>query len=92
MRLSVEFQSEQEELDIICDQDGLDSFIRTRIRLREHGTHAHMMTPSWAGNELTEERHTENGVLINHLRIVLLGRGETVGDTDEGEVGQTPLT
>jgi hypothetical protein len=74
MRLSVEFQSDEEELDIICDQEGLDSLIETLNRLREHGSHAHMMTPSWAGNELTEERHTENGILINHMRIVLEGQ------------------
>jgi hypothetical protein len=29
------------------------------------------MTPSWAGDELTEERQTEASSLVNHVRIVL---------------------
>lgn len=40
--------------------------------LRRSGPdHVHLMTPSWAGNELTEEVQGTGNVLFNHLRIVL---------------------
>ena len=71
MLLSVEYQPNLEELDIMCDSDGLDLLIEKLNKLKQHGGHAHLMTPSWAGNELTEDRQTDNGTLINHVRVVL---------------------
>lgn len=75
MRLSIEYDRQLEELDVVCDLEGLDSLIRQLVKLREVGGHAHLMTPSWAGCELTEERSSETSQLVNHLRVVLLKEG-----------------
>jgi hypothetical protein len=72
MVLTIEYQNEAEELDIVCDLSGLELFISHLQKLKRDGGHIHLMTPSWAGDELTEEKQSENGVLINHLRVVLL--------------------
>ena len=70
MLLTVEWQAEQQELDIVCDDEGLDLLLDKLQRLKKGGGHTHLMTPSWAGDELTEEKQTEHGSLINHVRIV----------------------
>jgi hypothetical protein len=72
MVLSIEFQAAQEELAIICDSDGLDSLIDRLQKLKRDGGHIHLMTPSWAGSELTEKKHAPESDPINHLRVVLL--------------------
>ncbi|MEI8376734.1 MAG: Imm32 family immunity protein [Planctomycetota bacterium] len=77
MLLSVEYRREEDELDIVCDSEGLNSLIDRLVKLRDRGGHTHLMTPSWAGDELTEERQTDNGVLVNHVRIVLLHKDAT---------------
>jgi len=73
MLLSVEFQPDH-ELDIICDEDGIELLIDKLSKLKKNGGHAHLMTPSWAGDELTEDRYSDNSVLVNHVRIVLMNR------------------
>lgn len=72
MLLTVEYDEREEELDVVCDPDGLDKLIKELNKLRTNGGHIHLMTPSWAGNELTEERQTPNNLLINHMRVVLV--------------------
>ena len=72
MLLSVEYQQPLEELDIICDSAGLDALINHLCQLKQHGGHLHLMTPSWAGTELTEIRFNETALLINHVRIAFL--------------------
>jgi hypothetical protein len=49
------------------------ALIRTLERLRQGGGHDHLMTRSWAGNELTEQKHDLASTLINHLRITVVG-------------------
>jgi len=73
MLLSIEFQRDQ-ELDIICDEDGIELLIDKLSRLKKNGGHTHLKTPSWAGDELTEDRYSENAVLVNHVRIVLMNQ------------------
>ena len=36
----------------------------------------HLMTPSWAGNELAETTFGKATALVNHLRVTLLPAGE----------------
>jgi hypothetical protein len=53
------------------DEEGLDALIKTLTKLRGKQDHVHLMTPSWAGKELTEIK--QGGVeyeLVNHLRLV----------------------
>lgn len=60
------------EIAIMCDADGLAALVEQLEILRRNGGHVHLMTPSWAGTELTENKQIEGSVLINHLRVVLL--------------------
>ncbi len=60
------------EVEIFCDREGLDLLLRKLSVLKERGGHVHLMSPSWAGNELTEEKQGESTVLINHLRVMLI--------------------
>jgi hypothetical protein len=63
------------EAALCFDDEGLEFLIEKLIRLRGNRDHEHLMTPSWAGNELTEVKQgsAEYG-LVNHLRLVKLTR------------------
>jgi hypothetical protein len=63
------------EVAICFDDTGLEFLIEKLTRLRGKRDHEHLMTPSWAGNELTEVKQgsAEYG-LVNHLRLVKLTR------------------
>lgn len=69
--LSIEYDR-QNQANIYCDRDGLETLLRELLILKSRGGHAHLMTPSWAGQELTEERHNLDAELVHHLRIVLI--------------------
>jgi hypothetical protein len=59
------------EVAICCDREGLDFIIKKLELLRAKPDHVHFMTPSWAGNELGEEKQGgDDYTLVNHLRIV----------------------
>lgn len=59
------------EVAICLDEDGLDFLIAKLSRLKLKQDHTHLMTPSWAGNELTEVKQGgDEYELIHHLRIV----------------------
>jgi hypothetical protein len=68
--LAIEYDH-QNQMRIYCDEEGLDVLLRELQILKTRGGHAHFMTPSWAGHELTEESHDPNAELIHHLLIVL---------------------
>ena len=70
MTLTVEYVDDV--VEIFADREGLDSLIQTLQRLRERGGHDHLMTPSWAGHELTEVKYDPASTLINHLRITIV--------------------
>jgi hypothetical protein len=60
------------EVEIFCDQDGLSLLIRQLGFLKQGPAHIHLMTPSWAGNELDETRLGEGTAIINHLKVTLV--------------------
>jgi hypothetical protein len=64
--LTFEYNTD-EQLEVYCDRDGLESLLRELVILKERGGHTHLMTPSWAGQELTEERQGEHTTLIHHV-------------------------
>jgi CYTH domain-containing protein len=68
--LTFEYSLDQ-QLEIYCDQEGLATLLRELGILKERGGHAHLMTPSWAGHELTEDKQGENTELIHHVLIRL---------------------
>ena len=63
------------EVEIFCDNDGLSLLIRQLELLKVGPAHVHLMTPSWAGNELSEITVGEGTVLVNHVRVTLLPAG-----------------
>jgi len=53
------------------DDEGLEFLIEKLTHLRGKRDHEHLMTPSWAGSELTEMKQGgEEYELVNHLRLV----------------------
>ena len=76
MTLTVEVETNEgcnapAEVAICCDDEGLDFLVEKLTRLRGKRDHTHLMTPSWSGNELTEEKQGGNQYeLVNHLRLV----------------------
>ena len=49
---------------LICALEGLKKKVEGGV-----SEHAHLMTPSWAGSELSEKKGTESGELIHHLKL-----------------------
>jgi hypothetical protein len=74
MKLTVELQKgAHPEVALCFDAEGLDVLIRKLEHLRSKVDHLHLMTPAWAGQELTEElAGGEQYQLINSLRLVRL--------------------
>lgn len=60
------------EVEVYCDEKGLDFLISQLQHLKNGSSHVHLMTESWAGNELDERNFGENSSLVNHLRITML--------------------
>lgn len=74
MKLSVEQQNgDNPEVAICFDAEGLEVLLRKLEHLKCRIDHLHLMTPSWAGHELTEELNGGGQYqLINSLRLVRL--------------------
>ena len=67
-------QQKEGEAVLHADAKGLALLIAALERLRktaEGGApdHDHLMTPTWAGAELSERKGVETGALIHHLKI-----------------------
>ena len=60
------------EVEIYCDEQGLDELLRQLQYLKTGESHIHLMTASWAGHELDEVRHGEETVLVHHLKVTIL--------------------
>jgi hypothetical protein len=71
MIFTVEENHQQECIEIFLDKEGLELMVKKLNFLLKNEGHIHFMTPSWAGNELTEVKQGTNTELINHLRVVL---------------------
>ncbi len=56
-------------IEIHVDREGVDLLLDRLRKLKERGGHDHLMTPSWSGNELTEEQQGPENELIHHLCI-----------------------
>jgi hypothetical protein len=67
--LTFEISTEKDELEIHLDDDGLDLLISELSGLRNKHDHLHLMTPSWGGHELTEEKQGKSNMLINQVNI-----------------------
>ncbi len=66
--------SDVAEVHINFDGDGPELLITSLSRLARHanrGEHTHLMTPSWAGDELDEVPVATKTYLVNHLRLAI---------------------
>jgi hypothetical protein len=75
MNFTVEIKGSQKrelEVEIYINYQGLESLIKRLELLRKNGGHTHFMTPSWSGNDLTEEKTIASNDLVNHLRITVV--------------------
>ena len=69
-----ELSADGDRLDIHCDPAGLKEMIDHLTRLasvRSLPNHDHWMAPSWAGDELTEEKQGKDAKLIRHVKVHL---------------------
>jgi len=61
------------EIIIQVNKDGALNLITYLSNLLESkDTHYHLMTPSWGGNELSEELILPNSLLVNQVRLQLV--------------------
>ena len=69
--LTFELVKNGKELEIHVDNNGLQELIETLIELKnaKGKTHDHMMTPSWSGSELTEQKQNETNTLLNKVSV-----------------------
>jgi hypothetical protein len=76
--LTFELSPDGDKIEIHCNQEGLDFLLRTLHQLADSKSplprHNHLMTPSWAGNELTEEKQGESNTLLNKVTVRLWTR------------------
>lgn len=49
------FQIVNDEIQIYCDQKGLDSFIKALERLKADGDHIHLRSPSFLGQDIDDK-------------------------------------
>jgi hypothetical protein len=62
-------------VEIFMDEDGREELVKSLQRLSTKNAeidHDHLMTPSWAGTELTEESQNPANELINKVTVFLV--------------------
>lgn len=67
--LAFEIAASGDELEIHGSESGISELISILNRVVETKGHEHLMTPSWGGTELSEERQGGKSVLINKVTI-----------------------
>jgi len=71
--LTFELTPDKDEVEIHCNKAGLESLLATLQKLIKASSdlpkHEHLMTPSWSGNELTEEKQGGGNSLLNKITI-----------------------
>lgn len=70
--LTFELTTDNGEIEIHGDEAGLRFLIDAITKVIENRTHDHLMTPSWAGYELSENTQGVDNSLINKVTINLL--------------------
>ena len=70
-RLSFEWDSDNEVLEIHADDAGLRKLktaIETLLK-KPNNDHAHFMTKDWGGDELSNDKLCAENTLINHVKL-----------------------
>jgi len=66
----------RDSIEIHANEPGLQDLIEILLKLKnslpvKSSEHEHLMTPSWGGMELTEEKQSKDSTLINKVTIHL---------------------
>lgn len=72
--LTFELSAEGDCVDVHMNRKGLEDLVLLLTRLRDSSklpAHDHLMTESWAGNELTEDAQDADAKLINQVNLRL---------------------
>jgi hypothetical protein len=69
--LTFELDQDGRQIHIHANKTGLRSLVDILERLLVSGGHDHLMTPAWAGDELTEEKQSNESELLNMVTIHL---------------------
>ncbi len=67
--LSFELSENNDELHIHLDEAGLSQLMAHLSLLKKESQHEHLMTPSWGGNELSENKQGEKSNILNKVTI-----------------------
>ncbi len=69
--LNFELINQADELNIHCSENGLKRLIKILNQVLEAREHEHLMTPSWGGKGLTEEKQGKDSTLLNKVTVHL---------------------
>ncbi|MCK6439636.1 MAG: immunity protein 32 [Planctomycetes bacterium] len=67
--LTFELSDDGDELHVFGNQEGLEELLHSINSVLKSRDHDHLMTPEWAGQELTSEPMLGGGTLLNHVKI-----------------------
>jgi len=69
--LTFEWDSNNETLEIHCNQKGLEKLkhMIDSLLVKKNSDHVHLMTNEWGGNELSDEKQNTENEIINHVKI-----------------------
>ncbi|MBK7946817.1 MAG: immunity protein 32 [Flavobacteriales bacterium] len=70
--LTVELNKKGEAVEIFFDEAGAELLKRYIDDALKHRDHYHLMTPEWAGSELSSDRQGLENELIHHLRVACI--------------------
>lgn len=70
--LTFELSSDNLQLMVFGNKEGLESLINSIEKVIKYNDHDHLMTPSWAGYELSEEPQGENTQIMNKVTITII--------------------
>ncbi len=70
--LTFELSDDNLVLNIFGNEEGLKSLISSIEKVIKYNDHDHLMTPSWAGYELSEEPQGENTKILNKVTIAII--------------------
>jgi hypothetical protein len=85
MKITVEISKENvrgEDVYEVCvffDEEGAEFLAGKIASLKQGGVieHEHLMTPSWSGWELSEERQHPSSILCNHFELHFVPNSDT---------------
>lgn len=67
--LTFEYDEKTKTIEIFIDNIGRDRLIGILKKINIPGDHDHLMTPSWSGDELSEDLNNNKNIVIHMVTI-----------------------